>query len=198
VSVPVLWDRIEGRIVNNESADVIVMLNDEFAAFTDVELDLYPQSLRAEIDTVNERVYANVNNGVYRAGFATTQTAYEEAFRALFESLDWLEERLSTRRYLVGDRPTLADWRLFTTLVRFDSVYHTHFKCNRRRIVDYPALWAYAREPYQWPGVAQTVDFDHIKRDYFQTHPGLNPTRIVPLGPDLDLRAPHGRERLAA
>ena len=193
VSVPVLWDRASGRIVNNESADVIVMLNSEWDAFARAGEDLYPPDLRAEIDAVNERVYETVNNGVYRAGFATTQAAYGEAFIELFDTLDWLERRLASRRYLVGERPTLADWRLFTTLVRFDSVYAVHFKCNKRRIVDYPALWGFLRELYQWPGIAQTVDFDHIKRHYYKTHQALNPSGIVPLGPALDIDAPHGR-----
>lgn len=190
VSVPVLWDREQHRIVNNESADVIRMLD---AWGTDGP-DLYPEDLRDEIDAINELVYDKVNNGVYKAGFATTQEAYEEAFTGLFETLAWLDERLGAQRYLAGDRITLADWRLFTTLVRFDAVYHTHFRCNGRRLVDHPNLWPYARELYQVPGVADTVRFDQIKRHYYTTHDMLNPKRIIPLGPiDVDWTAPHGR-----
>jgi putative glutathione S-transferase len=159
--------------------------------------DYYPAALRPEIEAVNARVYETLNNGVYRSGFATTQEAYEEAVVPLFATLDWLEERLAGRRYVCGDRLTEADWRLFTTLVRFDSVYHYHFKCNLRRLTDYPNLWAYTRDLYQHPGVAETVDFDHIKRHYYGSHRRVNPSGIVPLGPILDFRAPHGRERLA-
>jgi len=195
VTVPVLWDTATGQIVNNESSEIIRMLNAEFDAFTDVADDYSPAELRDEIDAVNERVYATVNNGVYRCGFARSQQAYERAYGELFESLDWLEERLSRRRYLAGDRVTEADWRLFTTLVRFDAVYVGHFKCNRNRLMDMPNLWAYARELFQWPGVAQTVNFDHIKRHYYMTHPSLNPSRIVPVGPRLDFAEPHGRDR---
>lgn len=194
VTVPTLWDTQTGTIVNNESGDVIRMLNsafDEFAANPD--LDLYPQQLRAEIDSINEWVYDTVNNGVYRCGFATTQSAYEQAYDALFASLDRIEVTLGERRYLTGDTITEADWRLFTTLVRFDVVYVGHFKCNQRRIVDFPNLWAYARELYQHVGVEGTVDFDHIKRHYYETHEMINPTRIVPKGPELDWREPHGR-----
>lgn len=194
VTVPVLWDRERGVIVNNESADILRMLNSAFDAWAEhPERDLYPQPLRDEIDAVNARVYDTVNNGVYKAGFASTQQAYEEAVRPLFETLDWLEQRLSTRRYLLGDAITEADWRLFTTLIRFDAVYHGHFKCNLRRIVDYPHLWGYLRDLYQQPGVAATVDFDQIKRHYYVTHARINPTQVVPLGPVLDLDAPHGR-----
>ena len=194
VTVPVLWDRERGVIVNNESADILRMLNSAFDAWAEhPERDLYPQPLRDEIDAVNARVYETVNNGVYKAGFASTQQAYEEAVRPLFETLDWLEQRLSTRRYLLGDAITEADWRLFTTLIRFDAVYHGHFKCNLRRIVDYPHLWGYLRDLYQQPGVAATVDFDQIKRHYYVTHARINPTQVVPLGPVLDLDAPHGR-----
>jgi putative glutathione S-transferase len=198
ISVPVLWDTRTGRIVNNESADVIVMLNDAFDAFARrPELDLYPAELREEIDELNRVVYATVNNGVYRAGFASGQEDYDEAVHPIFETLDRLEVRLSSRRYLVGGRQTLADWRLFTTLVRFDPVYVRHFKCNLRRIVDYPHLSAYLRDLYQTPGVAETVDMDHVKRHYYATHGAINPTGIVPAGPIVDLDAPHGRETVA-
>ncbi|HEV7883660.1 MAG TPA: glutathione S-transferase family protein [Solirubrobacteraceae bacterium] len=198
ISVPVLWDTRTGRIVSNESADVIVMLNEAFDAFARrPELDLYPTELREEIDELNRVVYATVNNGVYRAGFASGQADYEEAVHPIFETLDRLDERLSSRRYLVGGQQTLADWRLFTTLVRFDPVYVTHFKCNLRRIVDYPHLSAYLRDLYQTPGIAETVDMDHIKRHYYATHGAINPTGIVPAGPIVDLDAPHGREALA-
>jgi putative glutathione S-transferase len=194
VTVPTLWDTSTARVVSNESSDVLRMLNSAFDAFADVpELDLYPAPLRERIDEVNGWVYETVNNGVYRSGFATTQAAYEQAVTALFASLDRLEQLLGEQRYLAGDVITEADWRLFTTLVRFDPVYVSHFKCNLRRIVDYPNLWAYTRELYQHPGVASTVDFDHIKRHYFVTHGQINPTGVVPLGPELDWDAPHGR-----
>ena len=193
VTVPVLWDRQTGRIVNNESAEILRMLNAEFDAWGDAGLDLYPEDLREEIDAVNDGVYRDVNNGVYRAGFATTQEAYEEAFDALFAALEGLDRRLSRRRYLLGERITEADWRLFTTLIRFDAVYVGHFKCNLRRISDHAALWPYLRDLYQVPGVAETVDFDHIKRHYYVTHDSINPTGIVPKGPALDLLQPHGR-----
>lgn len=198
VSVPVLWDTRRERIVNNESADIIVMLNEAFDAFAaHPELDLYPAELHAEIDELNRVVYETVNNGVYRAGFAPTQEDYDAAVHPLFATLDRLDERLASRRYLVGERPTVADWRLFTTLVRFDAVYVGHFKCNLRRIVDYPHLSAYLRDLYQTPGIAATVDMDHIKRHYYLTHGQLNPRAIVPAGPLLDFDAPHGREALA-
>ena len=193
VTVPVLWDRVRGEIVNNESSEIIRMLNGEFDAFTDVTDDYHPADLRDEIDTVNARVYPAVNNGVYRCGFARSQRAYDRAFGELFETLDWLEERLATRRYLCGDRVTEADWRLFTTLLRFDAVYVGHFKTNRNRIADMPNLWGFARELYQWPGVAETVDWDHIKRHYYVTHTSINPTGIVPLGPRIDWTEPHNR-----
>ena len=197
VTVPLLWDTKTGRAVNNESSEIIRMLNSEFNEFAaNPELDLYPEELRAEIDEINERVYSSVNNGVYRAGFATTQEAYEEAFDELFETLDWLDGLLAERRYLAGDRITEADWRLFVTLVRFDAVYVGHFKCNLRRIADYPNLSGYLRDLYQQPGIAETVDFDHIKRHYYMTHPQINPTGVVPKGPRLDLDAPHDRARL--
>ena len=195
VSVPVLWDKRRRTIVNNESSEIIRMLNSEFEAFAGSHEDYYLKALRAEIDSVNELVYANVNNGVYRTGFATTQEAYERAFHALFGALDQLESRLAGARYLVGDRITEADWRLFTTLVRFDAVYHGHFKCNLRRIADYPNLSNYLRDLYQVPGVAATVDMDHIKRHYYLSHRHINPTGIVPAGPELDFMAPHDRAR---
>jgi glutathionyl-hydroquinone reductase len=198
VTVPVLWDQRRGAIVSNESPEIIRMLNSAFDGVGAKPGDYHPAALRAEIDRVNERVYATVNNGVYRAGFATTQEAYDEAVTELFASLDWLEERLSRQRYLAGKQVTEADWRLFTTLIRFDPVYHGHFKCNLRRLVDYPNLWAYARELYQWPGVAGTVNLGHIKHHYYGSHRTINPTGIVPKGPLLDFDAPHGRERLRA
>jgi putative glutathione S-transferase len=197
VTVPVLWDKKRRTIVNNESAEIIRMLNSAFDALTDVKTDYYPAALRAEIDAINAKVYDNINNGVYRAGFATTQAAYEEAFLALFATLDELEQRLSKQRYLVDNTPTEADWRLFTTLVRFDAVYVGHFKCNLRRIADYPNLSNYLREFYQVPGVAQTVSIDHIKRHYYASHRKINPTGIVPLGPELNFTAPHDRGRFA-
>jgi putative glutathione S-transferase len=196
VTVPVLWDRVTHRIVNNESSEVIRMLNAEFAAFTDVDLDLYPAEHRAEIDEVNARVYGGLNNAVYRAGFAGSQEAYDHAVHDVFATLDWLEDRLTDRRYLVGPTMTEADWRTFTTLVRFDPVYVTHFRCDRRRIVDYAALSGYLRDLYAVPGVAGTVDFDQIRRHYFLTHPELNPSGILPIGPDIDLTAPHDRASL--
>ncbi len=198
VTVPVLWDTRSHTIVNNESSEIIRMFNSAFNAWGDASLDFYPADLRGEIDAVNETVYRKVNNGVYRAGFATSQAAYEEAFDALFATLDDLEARLAHQRYLVGDRLTEADWRLFTTLLRFDPVYHGHFKCNRRRLVDYPNLWAYTRELYQMPGVAETVNFHHIKHHYYVSHRTINPTGIVPKGPDLDFTEPHGRDALKA
>ncbi len=197
VTVPVLYDKQRQTIVNNESAEIIRMLNSAFDAWGNADLDLYPAALRSEIDAINALVYENVNNGVYRTGFATTQTAYEAAYDRLFEALDQLEARLATQRYLVGDRLTEADWRLFTTLVRFDPVYHGHFKCNRQRLVDYPNLWAYTRELYQVPGIAETVNMDHIKLHYYASHKQINPTGIVPKGPALDFNAPHGRQRLS-
>ena len=187
VTVPVLWDRERSTIVNNESSEIIRMMNSAFDGVGAAEGEYYPIALRSEIDALNARIYATVNNGVYRAGFARTQGAYEEAFRALFETLDWLEERLSSRCFLCGDRLTEADWRLFTTLIRFDAVYFGHFKCNLREIRDYPALQRYLRELYHWPGVAETVDFFHIKHHYYASHRMINPTGIVPLGPELKL-----------
>jgi putative glutathione S-transferase len=194
VTVPVLWDRETGQIVSNESGEVMRMLGSAFDAFAEREADLYPTALRPEIDALNELIYENLNNGVYKAGFSVSQAAYEDAFENVFAVLDRLEDRLGSRRYLVGDAPTEADWRLFPTLVRFDTVYYLHFKCNRRRLVDYPNLWAYARDLYQQPLVAETVAMDQIKRHYYTTHDMINPSRIIPAGPELDWLAPHGRD----
>lgn len=196
VTVPVLWDKKEKTIVSNESSEIIRMLNSAFDEWGDASLDFYPEGLRAEIDATNDFVYPAINNGVYRAGFATTQAAYEEAFNELFAALDTLEDRLSRQRYLVGNRLTEADWRLFTTLVRFDPVYVGHFKTNLRRIADYPNLSNYVRELYQMPGVAGTVNFRHIKAHYYGSHATINPTGIIPVGPEMDLDAPHNRGRL--
>lgn len=196
VTVPVLWDKTTRTIVNNESSEIIRMLNSEFDEWGDASVDLCPDEHLAEIDAINTTVYANVNNGVYLAGFATTQEAYEAAFDALFAELDRLAARLAGQRYLVGDHLTEADVRLWTTLLRFDAVYYGHFKCNLRRIVDHPSLWAYCRDIYQHPGVAETVRFDHIKRHYYGSHGHINPTRIVPKGPALDFMEPHGRDTL--
>ncbi len=193
VTVPILWDRWRETIVSNESSEIIRMLNSAFDGLTGDTLDLWPEDLRDAIEPVNARIYDTLNNGVYRAGFATSQSAYERAVLALFDTLDWLDARLSSNRYLMGDRITEADWRLFTTLVRFDLVYFGHFKCNRRRLVDYPNLWAYARELYQWPGVAGTVKFPDISRHYHYSHAEINPRRVIPIGPDTDWDAPHGR-----
>lgn len=197
VTVPVLWDRERDTIVSNESAEIIRMFNSAFNEITGNDSDYYPQELRSEIDELNALIYENVNNGVYRAGFATRQAAYEKAFDALFATLDTLDGRLTGQRYLLGERPTEADWRLFTTLIRFDAVYHGHFKTNLRRIADYPQLSAYLRDLYQHPGVAETVDFDHIKQHYYGSHRTINPTGIVPRGPQLDYWQPHDREALA-
>lgn len=196
VTVPLLWDKQQRRIVNNESAEIIRMFNSAFDELTGNRLDFYPQALRGEIDALNQRIYRQVNNGVYRAGFATTQAAYDEAFAELFGALDWLEALLDERRYLAGAYLTEADWRLFTTLIRFDAVYHGHFKCNLRRILDYPNLSNWLCELYQWPGVSATVDFGHIKGHYYASHLGINPTGIVPQGPALDFGRSHDRERL--
>ena len=195
VTVPVLWDKATDSIVNNESSEIIRMLGSAFDGIGATPGNYYPQALRDEIDAVNARVYDTVNNGVYKAGFATTQAAYEEAVGPLFDTLDCLDERLGRQRYLCGSAVTEADWRLFTTLIRFDAVYVGHFKCNRRRIVDYPNLSGYLRELYQWPGIAGTVDFSHIKGHYYQSHTTINPSGVVPVGPDLDLDLgiPHGR-----
>jgi putative glutathione S-transferase len=195
VTVPVLWDKKTNRIVSNESAEIIRMLNSAFDDLGAKPGDYYPEDLRSEIDAINGRVYDDVNNGVYKSGFATAQDAYEDAVATLFGTLDWLEDRLSTHRYLAGDRLTEADWRLFTTLIRFDPVYHGHFKCNLKMLKDYPNLWAYTRELYQVPGIKQTVFFEHIKGHYYESHLMINPTGIVPKGPVLDLDMPHGRDK---
>jgi glutathionyl-hydroquinone reductase len=195
-TVPVLWDRETRRIVNNSEDDICRMFNDEFGASVDTP-DLFPTRLAREQDDLSRAIYERVNNGVYTAGFATTQAAYEQAARALFEQLDILEARLATRRFLFGSQFVETDWRLFCTLVRFDAVYHGHFKCNLRRIVDYPNLHGFLRDLYQTPGIAETVNFDHIKRHYYVTHTEINPTGIVPIGPAQNLSAPHGRERLS-
>jgi glutathionyl-hydroquinone reductase len=196
VTVPVLWDTARGRIVSNESADIVRMMNAAWDGVGATPLDLWPEALRGDIETVNMRVYDTLNNGVYKAGFAKTQGAYDAAVHPLFDTLDWLEERLTGQRWLVGNRGTEADIRLWTTLARFDTVYHGHFKCNRRKLIEYPALWAYARDLYQVPGVAPTLRMDHIARHYHYSHEGVNPNRIVPIGPVLDWEAPHGREAL--
>jgi len=198
VTVPTLWDKERHTIVNNESSEIIRMLNTAFNAYTDDRADYYPAPLREEIDRVNELVYTTVNNGVYRSGFAVSQDAYEEACRALFATLDKLEDRLSRQRWLVGNQITEADWRLFSTLLRFDAVYYSHFKCNLKRIIDYPNLSNYVRDLYQQPGVAETVNLDHIKRHYYGSQKRVNPTGIVPLGPTgpaVDFSAPHDRGR---
>lgn len=194
--MPVLWDKERRTIVNNESSEIIRMLNSEFNAFGDASRDFYPADLRDVIDRINELVYDNINNGVYRAGFATRQNQYEKAFDALFGALDEIEALLSRQRYLAGERLTEADWRLFTTLVRFDAIYYSHFKCNLRRLIDYKNLSNYTHELYQIPGVADTVNLRHIKQHYYASHETINPTRIVPKGPLLDFRRPHDRNRL--
>ncbi len=194
VTVPVLWDKKTGTIVSNESSEIIRMFNEAFDHLGAKPGDFYPEPLRAQIDELNDRIYDTVNNGVYKSGFATTSEAYEEAVIALFDTLDMLEERLGKQRYLVGNRITEADWRLFTTLVRFDPVYYGHFKTNLRRLIDYPNLWAYTRELYQVPGVKSTVNMHHIKHHYYGSHETINPTRIVPMGPVIDYDEPHGRD----
>jgi putative glutathione S-transferase len=193
VTVPVLWDKKTNTIVSNESAEIIRMLNSAFDDLGATPGDYYPEALRTEIDAVNDRVYHNVNNGVYKSGFASTQEAYEEAVTALFETLDWLEDRLSQQRYLVGDHLTEADLRLFPTLLRFDPVYHGHFKCNRQLLQQFDNLWNYTKAIYQMPGIKETVHMDHIKRHYYQSHPSVNPSGVVPVGPAFDLDAPHDR-----
>ena len=196
VTVPVLWDKQRHSIVSNESAEIIRMFNSAFDRVGARLGDYYPEPLRAEIDRINMRIYDTLNNGVYKAGFAGTQESYEAAVVPLFQTLDWLEEHLQSHRFLVGEKPTEADWRLFTTLVRFDAVYYGHFKCNIRRLIDYPNLWAYTRELYQWPGIAATVNLMHIKRHYYMSHRHINPTGIVPVGPVIDFEAPAGRAAL--
>ncbi len=193
VTVPVLWDKQQGTIVSNESAEIIRMFNSAFDELTGNRDDYCPAGQLAEIDRMNERIYSAVNNGVYKAGFATSQPAYDEAVQALFETLDWLETHLAANRYLCAGRLTEADWRLFTTMVRFDPVYHTHFKCNRAWLREYPNLWGWTRELYQWPGVAETVNFDHIVRHYHYSHETINPHRIIPINPVIDWTEPHGR-----
>jgi len=193
VTVPLLWDRERATIVSNESADIIRMFNSGFVGVAGNDEDFYPEDLRETIEAINEPIYHRINNGVYKTGFATTQDAYEEAFDDLFAELDHVEARLADNRYLCGERITEADWRLFTTLVRFDAVYVGHFKCNRQRIADYPNLSGYLRELYQWPGVRETVNFEHIKQHYYYSHGTINPTRVVPKGPALNLDRPHGR-----
>lgn len=195
VTVPVLWDKQQNTIVSNESPEIIRMLNTAFNDITGDTTDFCPPELLSEIDAINDYVYPKVNNGVYRSGFATTQEAYEEAVVELFDALDTLEERLSKQRYLVGHTLTEADWRLFTTLVRFDSVYVGHFKCNIRRIYDYPNLWNYTLDLAQYPGVMETINMTHIKGHYYASHDTINPTRVIPVGPDLDLTVPHDRDR---
>jgi putative glutathione S-transferase len=198
VTVPALWDKRRGRIVSNSDDDIMRMFEGEFDAFAvNPRLDLYPRALRPAIDELNDLLYEKFNNGVYRAGFATAQSPYERAATGVFELLDAMEERLAHQRYLFGSQPLESDWRFFVTLVRFDPVYYGHFKCNLRRIADYPNLYGYLRDLYQIDGVAETVDFDHIKRHYYMTQNEINPTRIVPIGPLMDLTAPHGRERLS-
>lgn len=193
VTVPILWDTAQETIVSNESSEIIRMFNSAFDEVTGNRHDFWPEALHSEIEAVNSRIYDTLNNGVYKSGFAATQAAYDAAVGPLFDTLDWIEERLGSQRYLVGDVLTEADWRLFPTLVRFDPVYHLHFKCNRKRIIDYPNIWAYTRELYQMPGIAETVHFDHIVRHYHYSHESINPHRIVPINPVLDFDAAHGR-----
>ena len=196
VTVPVLWDKKGKTIVSNESSEIIRMLNNAFDDLGAKSGDYYPTKFRPEIDEINKRVYSSLNNGVYKCGFATTQRAYEEALIPIFDTLDWLEEKLSSNRYLVGNFITEADWRLFTTLVRFDPVYVGHFKCNIRRLKDYPNLSDYMRDLYQVPGVAETVNIEHIKKHYYGSHETINPTRVIPVGPYIDYDEPHSRADL--
>ncbi len=198
VTVPVLWDKHLETIVSNESSEIIRMFNSAFDGITGNTDEYWPETMRDEIEEVNARVYSDINNGVYKCGFASTQEAYDAAVRPLFETLEWLEQRLSSKRYLMGDRITEADWRLFTTLIRFDPVYHLHFKCNRNRLIDFPNLWAFTRELYQWPGVAPTVNMEHIVRHYYYSHNSINPHRIIPINPVLDYWEPHGRDQRSA
>ena len=193
VTVPILWDKHQQTIVSNESSEIIRMFNSAFDRLTGNTMDFCPQELYGAMEPINQRIYDTLNNGVYRCGFATTQTAYDAAVGPLFDTLDWLEDRLSRKRYIMGDRLTEVDWRLFPTLLRFDNVYHLHFKCNRKRIIDYPNLWAYTRELYQYEGIAETVNMDHIIRHYHYSHDTINPNRIIPINPDIDWNAPHGR-----
>ena len=193
VTVPVLWDKKTSTIVNNESSEIIRILNSAFDEFSDMKTDFYPRHLRSRIDEINNPIYDDINNGVYRAGFATTQEAYEKSYRQLFKSLDFLEDRLARQRYLVGNHITEADWRLFTTLIRFDMVYYSHFKTNKRRIEDFPNLSNYVRELYQYDGISETVNFEHIKTHYYYSHETINPTRVIPAGPEIDFDRPHNR-----
>lgn len=195
VTVPLLWDKHQNKPVNNESAEIIRMFNSAFDQVGASPGDYYPEDLRSEIDPLNQRIYDHINNGVYKAGFATTQEAYEEAVYELFAELDLVDQRLANQRYLLGATPTEADWRLFTTLIRFDAVYHGHFKCNLRRIEGYPHLSGYVRDLYQWPGIADTINMKHIKEHYYRSHATINPTGIVPVGPDLDFTRAHGRDK---
>ncbi len=196
VTVPILWDKQQSTIVSNESSEIIRMLNSAFDDIGATPGDYYPDEHRDAIDSINERVYNTLNNGVYKCGFATTQSAYDEAVVPLFDTLEWLESQLAQRRFLCGDQPLEADWRLLPTLLRFDLVYNGHFKCNLKRLVDYPNLWAYTRDLYQWPGISQTCNFGHAKRHYLESHESVNPHRIVPIGPEIDFNEPHGREQL--
>lgn len=196
VTVPILWDKQTGSIVSNESSEIIRMFNSAFDDLTGNSLDLWPADLRDKMEPINERIYSTFNNGVYKSGFATKQSAYDEAVTSLFDTLDWLETILQSNRYLMGDKITEADWRLFPTLIRFDPVYHTHFKCNRKWLREFPNLWAYTRELYQWPGVADTVNLDHIVRHYHYSHESINPFRIVPINPVIDYAEPHGRDKI--
>ena len=193
VTVPILWDKHQQTIVSNESSEIIRMFNSAFDRLTGNTMDFCPQELYEAMELINQRIYDTLNNGVYRCGFATTQAAYNAAVGPLFDTLDWLEDRLSRKRYIMSDRLTEVDWRLFPTLLRFDNVYHLHFKCNRKRIIDYPNLWAYTRELYQYEGIAETVNMDHIIRHYHYSHDTINPNRIIPINPDIDWNAPHGR-----
>lgn len=195
VTVPVLWDKETNRIVSNESSEIIRMFNSAFNGITGNTLDFWPGELRDDIEAINTRIYSDVNNGVYKSGFATSQNAYDDAVHTLFDALDWLEDHLSANRYLLGDRLTEADWRLFTTLIRFDPVYHLHFKCNRNRLTDFTNLWAYTRELFQMPGIAETVNMQHIVRHYHYSHETINPHRILPVNPQINYSEPHGRDQ---
>lgn len=196
VTTPTLWDKKNETIVSNESADIIRMMNSAFQNLGAAEVDYYPDALQNDIDAINDRIYKTLNNGVYKCGFATSQKAYDKAVGPLFETLDWLESHLEANRYLCGDRITEADWRLFTTLIRFDAVYAVHFKCTKKRVADCPNLFAYTRELYQWPGIKETIVFDHIRKHYYGSHQKVNPHLIVPAMPEVDFDAPHGREAL--